>query len=393
MTINNEGSKDAIHDDRNDSFGYYFDAVGLADSSGMIHNRRDSLDYFDCMEVLYFDDMMLLHHQQNQQQNQEEDAAQDESSESSSTSSADDEENDEFSFPEQEEIDDIVRGIKRRVHHNKKKLHKLAHEKRKILENTIRSRRRKLKNIMSEPGFVMTMDKLSFVCGVLTIMVIEAVLLLAPEKMGRLYATLLIPLMVARYVIYRADLYHYFMYDFCYYAQVLMLIYMYKYPDNIELGKVMFAISNGPLCIAIVMWRNSLVFHSMDKMTSMFIHILPPLVMFSRRWGDHLAKKEFPLYEEMDGTIASIIKDFWLIPFCYYIVWQSIYLIKTEVVSKKKLDYNTELMTSLRWMTRKKNSSSYKLLSVFGEHHQLPAFVLMQAVYTLVTYLVRAQTF
>ena len=118
------------------------------------------------------------------------------------------------------------------------------------------------------------------------------------------------------------------------------------------------------------MWRNSLVFHSMDKMTSMFIHILPSLVTFSTRWGDHLATKEFPLYEHMDGTISSNMKDFWWIPFCYYALWQTLYLIKTEVISKKKLEYNSEIMTSLRWMTRKKNSTSYKLLSIFGEHNQ-----------------------
>ena len=169
--------------------------------------------------------------------------------------------------------------------------------------------------------------------------------------------------------------------------KVLMLVQMYKYPSNGQLGRALFSISSGPLAGAIVMWRNSLVFHSMDKMTSMFIHILPSLVTFSKRWGDHLAAKEFPLYEDMDGTISSNMKDFWWIPFCYYALWQTLYLIKTEVISKKKLEYNSEIMTSLRWMTRKKNSTSYKLLSIFGEHYQLPTFVLIQAAYTLATFL------
>ena len=127
----------------------------------------------------------------------------------------------------------------------------------------------------------------------------------------------------------------------------------------------------------------------MDKMTSMFIHILPALVTFSLRWGHHISHKEYPLYEELEGTISTNVKDFWWTPFLYYMLWQTIYLIKTEVISKKKLDYNSEMMTSLRWMTRKKDSASYKLLSVFGEQNQLPTFVLIQAVYTLATFLVR----
>ena len=136
------------------------------------------------------------------------------------------------------------------------------------------------------------------------------------------------------------------------------------------------------------MWRNSIVFHSMDKMTSMFIHILPALVIFAQRWGDHISHKEFPLFENMDGTIASNMIDFWWHPFLHYMLWQTVYLVKTEIISKQKLDYNSDIMTSLRWMTRKKDSASYKLLSVFGEQNQLPTFVSIQAVYTLITFLV-----
>jgi hypothetical protein len=35
----------------------------------------------------------------------------------------------------------------------------------------------------------------------------------------------------------------------------------------------------GPLASAIITWRNSLVFHSLDKVTSLFIHMYPPLVL------------------------------------------------------------------------------------------------------------------
>lgn len=380
----------------------YFDTLGgsmtesAADDNRTLH-RTDSMDFYDCMEVIYFDDMLL------QQQRHDSSQASLELQSSSSLSSADDvedeggpllQENSSSSIeedPNGDEDNSIVLGLRSRVRRNSKrlhgKLHKLAHEKRKALESTIRSRRRRLRSIMRSKDFVLTMDKLSFVFGILFIMIIEGVLLLAPQQMGALYTMLLVPLMVTRYILYRFDQYHYFMYDFCYFAQVLLLIYMYKYPHNIELGKAVFSISNGPLCMAIVMWRNSLVFHSLDKMTSMFIHILPSLVMFSIRWGDHLAEKSFPICETMNGTVLDNMREFWWSPFAYYALWQSIYLIKTEVVSKKKLEYNTEIMTSLRWMTRKKDSASYKLLSSFGERRQLPTFVLIQAAYTIVTFL------
>lgn len=278
--------------------------------------------------------------------------------------------------------------IRRMIDDNRKKLHALAREQKKLLEDNLISRRKRLKHIMSEPGVVMAIDKVSFVCGVLIIMIIEAVLLLAPENMHLLYTALLVPLMVARYIMYRADQQHYFMYDFCYFAQLLMVTHIYVYPNNIQLEKAIFSISNGPLLLAIVMWRNSIVFHSFDKMTSMFIHLLPSLVTFCHRWAGHLANNTYPIHENVDESITTILNNFWSVPFGYYIIWQMIYLIKTELLSKRKLAYNTEMMTSLRWLTKKKDSKSYKLFSVFGEHNQLPTFVGVQALYTAVTYLV-----
>ena len=38
---------------------------------------------------------------------------------------------------------------------------------------------------------------------------------------------------------------------------------------------VMFGIANGPLAWATYIFRNSLVFHDLDKMTSVYIHVLP----------------------------------------------------------------------------------------------------------------------
>ena len=150
----------------------------------------------------------------------------------------------------------------------------------------------------------------------------------------------------------------------------------------------MFSICNGPILVAVVMWRNSLVFHNMDKMTSMFIHIFPGIVTFCKRWNDHMAIKEIPYFEDMNGSVYTNMLEFWCNPFAYYALWQVIYLIKTEWWSKQKLAYNPELMTSLRWMTKKKTSKSYRILSLFGEEHQLSAFVLLQAICTISTFLI-----
>lgn len=132
----------------------------------------------------------------------------------------------------------------------------------------------------------------------LSFQVTEGVLLMAPDKIGLLYTVLLVPLMMLRYLLYRLDKMHYFMYDFCYYVQNLVLLNLYYFNDHEKFLKLNFCLTNGPLAMATVMWRNSLVFHSMDKMTSMFIHMLPPLVTFSIRWQENLLKRDFVFWEE-----------------------------------------------------------------------------------------------
>ena len=80
---------------------------------------------------------------------------------------------------------------------------------------------------------------------------------------------------------------HYLMLDFCYCANVFVLIYLWIpsqiLGDNIRgyLFPVCFTVSMAPLFFACVSFQNSLVLHSTDKMTLIFIHASPAYAM----WG------------------------------------------------------------------------------------------------------------
>jgi len=37
-----------------------------------------------------------------------------------------------------------------------------------------------------------------------------------------------------------------------------------------------YCLAHGSLASAVITWRNSLVFHDWDKVTSLFIHLYPP---------------------------------------------------------------------------------------------------------------------
>jgi hypothetical protein len=51
-------------------------------------------------------------------------------------------------------------------------------------------------------------------------------------------------------------------YDLCYFVNVLTLLYLWVFPSSKILFTVCYTLSHGPLGFAIVLWRNSLVFHS-----------------------------------------------------------------------------------------------------------------------------------
>ena len=83
---------------------------------------------------------------------------------------------------------------------------------------------------------------------------------------------------------YKRLKYHYFLIDFCYFVHLMAVLHVLLWPTNRRSFQVMFAAANGPIVFAILAWRNSLVFHSLDKTTSLLVHVFPPLVTYCMRW-------------------------------------------------------------------------------------------------------------
>lgn len=75
---------------------------------------------------------------------------------------------------------------------------------------------------------------------------------------------------------YKKRSWHYFLFDLCYYVTILNFIYMWFFPSNTALFMACYSLSHGSLASAVITWRNSLVFHDTDKVTSLFVHIYAP---------------------------------------------------------------------------------------------------------------------
>jgi hypothetical protein len=83
-------------------------------------------------------------------------------------------------------------------------------------------------------------------------------------------------------------------------VNVMTLAYLWLFPSSSKLLIACYCLSHGPLCTAIATWRNSLVFHSVDKVTSLFIHVYPPFVFTVLRHFYPNAGEKYPALNSLD---------------------------------------------------------------------------------------------
>jgi hypothetical protein len=137
---------------------------------------------------------------------------------------------------------------------------------------------------LTSPERTLPRERIAFVLGVAALLVTQHVLLVYPRSFGFYYTCLAIPLLIYRVRQYIRRKWGSFLLDFCYLVNILLLVHLWVLPFNPYFFEMVFAAANGPVAWAIILWRNSLVFHSPERLTSLFIHLFPPLVTYCQRW-------------------------------------------------------------------------------------------------------------
>ncbi|KAI8390830.1 uncharacterized protein BYT42DRAFT_489150 [Radiomyces spectabilis] len=236
-------------------------------------------------------------------------------------------------------------------------------------------------------------DKISFVVGVANACVTPVVASRIPEWIPVYYTAQCAYLLTLRFFLYKLRHWHYFIFDLCYFVNVMVLAFLWIWPSSPSLFVAAFSLTNGPVAWAIVTWRNSLVFHSLDKVTSVFIHIFPPLVMYTIRWMPELHRdriattlyrnQHFLDLNELKVTFGSII--YWST--AAYLIWQALYFVFIIVRRKEKVESGARI-TSYSWLlkeTQKRKSLIQRAAFAFGPKYKIYMFMLLQLAYNLVT--------
>jgi hypothetical protein len=235
-------------------------------------------------------------------------------------------------------------------------------------------------------------EKISFIFGVLNIFISGYLIGAYPESFYFWYTAQILYFMPIRWYTYQRRGYHYFLADLCYFVNLLLMLSLWVFPNSKRLFLSTYCLAFGNNAVAIIMWRNSLVFHSMDKVTSLFIHIMPcvtlhcmvhlttPAVQAVRFPAVYLIQHSPPGSPTAYANVISML--IWSsIP---YAVWQLSYYFFITVRRREKIAAGRP--TSFTWL-RKSYSKTWigRLVLGLPAALQEPAFMLIQYLYAVLT--------
>ena len=97
--------------------------------------------------------------------------------------------------------------------------------------------------------------------------------------------------------------------------------------------QVTFAYGMGPLAWSIIAFRNSLVFHSLDKNTSLFLHWFPAVVAWTQRWHydpvtEDVIRGDAELKRDWNHASLTQLVFFPMVP---YLAWAVAYYAKVPI--------------------------------------------------------------
>ncbi|KAF4960579.1 hypothetical protein FGADI_841 [Fusarium gaditjirri] len=237
-------------------------------------------------------------------------------------------------------------------------------------------------------------EKVSFIFGVMNIFVSGYLIGAYPEHFHLWYTVQLLYFMPIRFFTYHRRGYHYFLADLCYFTNLLLALSIWIFPGSKRLFTASYCLAFGNNAVAIIMWRNSLVFHSFDKVTSLFIHIMPCVTLHCivHLFSPDKQKERFPaiwtIKNSPPGSPTAYANVVSMLAWSSlpYIFWQVLYYVFITVRRRDKIAAGRP--TSFTWLKR---SYAKTWLGKFvlrqPEHMQEATFMMIQYSYALLTML------
>ena len=152
-------------------------------------------------------------------------------------------------------------------------------------------------------------------------------------------------LMHRYYTFWITDL-KFYLVDFCYLANFLLFFYINFNPKSQWLMITSYLYANGTLATGVLAFRNSLVYHKIDFLTSLATHAVPMILTIHIRW-DTIPKQMHLTEDEMRFAPLPDMPDwstwfhyFFVMPLLVYFIWLFVYGVCLFVITDKVQDYS-----------------------------------------------------
>lgn len=228
---------------------------------------------------------------------------------------------------------------------------------------------------------VRTREKVSFFFGVMSVLVSALLFGMAPDWIHVAYTLQGLYLLPLRAYTYKKRLWHYFLFDLCYYVTILNFIYIWFLPSSPALFVACYCLSHGSLASAVITWRNSLVFHDSDKVTSLFIHIYAPFTFTVIRHFYPNAQERFPALAQLPHLNPG---QALLLSGVIYLIWQLLYW-KFVLVDRRTKIVSGQRTTSFSWLLNDKRGKIGQMIAKVRPERRVPSFMVGQFVYSILT--------
>ncbi len=104
-----------------------------------------------------------------------------------------------------------------------------------------------------------------------------------PAWFSEFYFWLMFGLLSYRYVSYRRKKWHFFLIDFCYAVNASCMVQVRWFPLWERWFAANYFASLGPIAASVVVWQNSIVFHSVTRLSTFLMHICPAVACHLHR--------------------------------------------------------------------------------------------------------------
>ena len=147
------------------------------------------------------------------------------------------------------------------------------------VKKSLNAQRAVINQKMNEAPFVRKMDKFSYILGSNLVIAFAYMIAKFPHDLVYTFSTIIMTFLFLHrcYDFYQKDKVWYLI-DFCYVANFFLYYYINFAPKSQWIFITSFLFANGTIAFGSFYFRNSLVYHKIDMLTSVALHNLPMIL-------------------------------------------------------------------------------------------------------------------